>query len=54
MKLKDRIENIKTLLKYCPVATDEVMITDEVCKKFFGKFFSSQRRNFCVPYLTHT
>lgn len=49
MKIEERIQNIKTLLKYCPVATDEVMITDEVCKKFFGNFFSSQPERFKKP-----
>ena len=49
MKLEDRIHNIKTLLGYCPVATDEVMINDGVCTKFFGKFFSSQPDRFKKP-----
>ena len=49
MKLEDRIQNIKTLLSYCPIATDEVMITDDVCTKFFGKFFSSQPDRFKKP-----
>lgn len=41
MRLEDRIQNIKTLLKYCPVATNEVMLYDDVCEDFFSKFFSS-------------
>ncbi len=49
MELKDRIQNIKTLLSYCPKASDEVMINNEVCTKFFGKFFSSQPNRFKKP-----
>lgn len=49
MELKDRIQNIKTLLGYCPIATDEVMVTDEECEKFFGKFFSSNPNRFERP-----
>ena len=49
MKLEDRIKNIKTLLSYCPVASDEVMINDKTCTKFFGKFFSSQPDRFEKP-----
>ena len=49
MKLEDRIQNIKTLLSYCPKASDEVMINDKTCKKFFGKFFSSQPDRFKKP-----
>lgn len=49
MKLKDRIENIKTLLKYCPIATNEVMLYDDECEKFFGKFFTSQPDRFKTP-----
>lgn len=29
MKLNDRIQNIKTLLKYCPYSTKDVMLYDE-------------------------
>ena len=49
MEVKDRIQNIKTLLSYCPKASDEVMINDETCTKFFGKFFSSQPDRFKKP-----
>ena len=49
MRLEDRIQNIKKLLSYCPVSTDEVMINDEVCQKFFGNFFSSQPDRFKKP-----
>ena len=49
MKLEDRIKNVKTLLRYCPVASDEVMLYDKVCQKFFSKFFSSQPERFKKP-----
>lgn len=49
MELENRIKNIKKLLHYCPVATDEVMINDKTCTKFFGKFFSSQPDRFKKP-----
>lgn len=49
MKLKDRINNIKKLLEYCPKASDEVMLYDDVCEKFFGKFFSSRPDRFKTP-----
>ena len=50
MKIKDRIQNIKTLLSYCPKASDEVMLTsDEVLCKFFWDFFSSKPERFKTP-----
>jgi hypothetical protein len=49
MKIEDRIQNIKKLLSYCPKASNEVMINDETCTKFFGKFFSSQPNRFKKP-----
>ena len=50
MKLEDRIQNIKTLLSYCPKSTDEVMLTsDEILCKFFWEFFSSQPERFKRP-----
>lgn len=50
MKLEDRIQNIKTLLSYCPIATNEVMLTsDEVLCKFFWNFFSNQSERFKKP-----
>ena len=50
MKLEDRIQNIKTLLSYCPKSTDEVMLTsDEVLCKFFWDFFSNQSERFKKP-----
>ena len=49
MKIEERIQNIKLLLSYCPVATNEVMISDEVCQEFFGKFFSSDSKRFEKP-----
>lgn len=50
MKLGERIQNIKTLLSYCPYSTDEVMLaSDEVLCKFFWNFFSSQPERFKKP-----
>lgn len=49
MELKDRIQNIKNLLNYCPVSSDEVMIYDDKCQKFFAKFFSSYPGRFEKP-----
>ena len=50
MKLEDRIQNIKTLLSYCPKSTNEVMLTsDEVLCKFFWDFFSNQPERFKRP-----
>ena len=44
MELKDRIENIKTLLKYCPNSSRDVSITDEKAALFFGKLFNNDSR----------
>lgn len=44
MKLEDRIKNIKTLLKYCPHSTRDVMLYDENVANFFGNFFNSSDR----------
>ena len=50
MKIKDRIQNIKTLLNYCPKASNEVMLSsDNVLCKFFWDFFSSQPERFKKP-----
>jgi len=38
MKLKDRIENIKTLLKYCPYSTKDVMLYDETLADYLTIF----------------
>lgn len=46
MKLKDRIQNIKTLLGYC--SNEEVEIIEEKTGKFFSKFFSKDDR-FTTP-----
>ena len=42
MELKDRIENIKTLLQYCPFSTRDTMIVEEEVGLFFAKFFNSK------------
>ena len=44
MKLKDRIENIKTLLKYCPHSTKDVDIIEEKVGLFFANFFNNDNR----------
>ena len=50
MRIEDRIQNIKKLLKYCPKSSDEVMLTsDEVLCKFFWDFFSSRPEKFKRP-----
>lgn len=50
MRLEDRIQNIKTLLSYCPEASDEVMLaSDEVLCNFFWNFFSSKPERFKAP-----
>ena len=46
MKLKDRIQNIKTLLGYC--SNEKVEIIEEKTGKFFSKFFSGDNR-FTTP-----
>ncbi len=40
MNIKNRIQNIKTLLGY----TDEVMLRDDVATSFFSEFFNSDER----------
>lgn len=44
MKLKDRIQNIKTLLKYCPHSTRDVDIIEERVGLFFANFFNNNNR----------
>lgn len=44
MKLEERIHNIKTLLHYCHQSSNDLMIRDEVCEKFFAKFFKKDSR----------
>ena len=49
--LQDRIQNIKTLLDYCPITTDEVMIINEEVGLFFANFFNSYGNRFKhTPY----
>ena len=43
MKIEDRIQNIKTLLKYCPQSTRDVMLYNKKNAKFFTKFFKDDR-----------
>lgn len=51
MKLKNRIQNIKTLLGYC--SNEEVHIIEEKTGKFFSKFFNGNDR-FTPPPYDHT
>ena len=44
MKLEDRIQNIKTLLKYCPDSTKDVMLYDETLGDYFDNFFNNDSR----------
>jgi len=44
MKIKDRIQNIKTLLKYCPNSTNDVFIVEEKVGLFFANFFNNDGR----------
>lgn len=43
MKIKDRIQNIKTLLKYCPHSSRDVRLYNKDNAKFFAKFFKDGR-----------
>lgn len=43
MKIEDRIQNIKTLLKYCPHSTADVKLYNKKNAKFFAKFFKDDR-----------
>ena len=44
MKLEERIQNIKTLLKYCPNSTKDVNIIEENVGLFFANFFNNDNR----------
>lgn len=44
MKLKDRIENIKTLLEYCPHSSKDVEIIDENVGLFFANLLNNNER----------
>jgi len=43
MKLEERIQNIKTLLKYCPHSSVDVRLHNKDNAKFFAKFFKGDR-----------
>ena len=51
MKIEDRIQNIKLLLKYCPHSTNDVIIYNDEVANFFSKFLSDNKRFYtpCVP-----
>ena len=44
MNIKDRIQNIKTLLSYCPHSSRDVMLYDETLAEYFYKFFNNDSR----------
>lgn len=44
MKLEYRIQNIKTLLSYCPYSTRDVMLYDKFLAEYFNKFFNNDNR----------
>lgn len=44
MILENRIQNIKTLLKYCPYSTIDVMLYDEILADYFDNFFNNDSR----------
>lgn len=44
MKLPERIQNIKTLLGYCPKSSDEVKIIEDKVGKFFANLFNNDER----------
>ena len=50
MNIKDRIQNIKTLLKYCPNSTRDVKIVEEKVGLFFANFFNNDGRFTKTPY----
>ena len=50
MKIEDRIQNIKTLLKYCPHSTTDVKIIKEKVGLFFALFFNKDGRFIKTPY----
>lgn len=50
MKLEDRIQNIKTLLSYCPKSTGDVTIVEETVGVFFANLFNNDERFKHTPY----
>jgi len=50
MDIKKRIQNIKTLLKYCPHSTRDVYIIEEKVGLFFANFFNNDNRFTKTPY----
>ena len=44
MRIEDRIQNIKKLLKYCPHSTSDVLLDDDTLAEFFGKFINNDDR----------
>jgi hypothetical protein len=50
MEIKDRISNIKTLLKYCPKSTADVEILDSEVALFFANLFNTDERFKHTPY----
>jgi len=50
MKLEDRIQNIKTLLSYCPHSTRDVTIVEDNVGLFFAELFNNDKRFKHTPY----
>lgn len=50
MKLEDRIQNIKKLLKYCPHSTRDVTIVEDNVGLFFADLFNNDKRFKHTPY----
>ena len=44
MKIEERIQNIKTLLNYCPRSSRDVMLYDETLAEYFDNFFNNDSR----------
>lgn len=44
MKIEERIQNIKTLLSYCPHSTRDVMLYDETLADYFDNLFNNDSR----------
>ena len=50
MRIEDRIQNIKALLKYCPHSTRDVTIVEDNVGLFFADLFNNDKRFKHTPY----
>jgi len=50
MRIEDRIQNIKKLLKYCPHSTRDVTIVEDNVGLFFADLFNNDKRFKHTPY----